>query len=264
MVIKEKECNVFMVACFVLLVTVLSHAETRIWKDKEGNEVEAELVKVSGSDVYLRSPDGKELKKVKLEDLSPKDQKYAQINTPPKLRLSVSVNTDRRNESHNFDRRHSLTVQKEEVQCEATVEKASSDPYEPKLKAILFTFGTVERKDLYVVLDRTLSPFSFGGEAGNTHRFEGGEINLRQTEFSSADSARGVEYEGYVLLVVDVKGNLLDVKGSRSFFEKNVEKLNAMKRGDLFDEDFNLVTRKEKKEERKKEGFFPAKRRDRF
>lgn len=227
-------------------ITVLSaQAEMRIWTDEAGNAIEAEFVRTTGDKVVLKKADGDEIK-VSLDTLSEKDRRYAILQAPPRIEISVSTDVDRSNKTGGSNYGSGLQLQKENIVATVKIEKASSAPYEAPLVAEVYLIGEFEQSGNIVILDRTKSSFSFSGENAGEHAFETREVSLKQLE---SGRQMGVEYKGYLAMVTDKKGTILEMKTNKLDFQKNADTIIGSVRGDAFDEDFNPLKRRAAKKE---------------
>ncbi len=230
----KTKMTVTVVALTALLLGT-AQAELRVWTDKSGKTIEAEHVRTLTDQVVLRQADGTELR-VSLNTLSERDRKYAVLQTPPKITINVSTDTDRTNKGFGG----SFQMQQEDIQAEVTIKKTSSAPYEAPLRAVLILIGEPEQSGHSIILEKQMERFNF--TQGSEVRFESGKISLRQLE-SGYD--RGVEYKGYVVAVMDKNGDTLGIKCSKLAYEKNAKALLAGSRGTVFDEDYKVVGRKQ-------------------
>ena len=230
------------IVCLVLTAMLIGsvHAELRVWTDKSGKTIEAEHVRTLTHQVVLRQADGTEIR-VSLDTLSERDRKYAILQTPPRISIHVSTDTDRSNTGVN----RRTQIQEEEIQAEVTIEKTSSSPYEAPLRSTLVLIGETEQSGHSIILENRNEPFSF--TEGSEVRFESGKISLRQVE---SGVERGVEYKGYMVAVVDKTGEILELKCSKLEYEKNAEALLSGARGTVYDEDFKVVGQKRKPSEK--------------
>jgi len=218
-----------------------AQAEMRVWTDGTGKTVEAEFVRTTGDKVVLKKANGNEIK-VSLDSLSEKDRRYAILQAPPRIEIAVSTSVDRSNKTGGSNYGPGRQMQQEAITAKVKIEKASSASYEPPLEAELYLIGEFEQSAKIVILDRTKSPFSFAGDNGNEHVFESREVKLTQFE---AGRQMGVEYEGYLAMVSDKKGNILEMKTSKLDFQKNADAIIGSRRGDVFDENFHPAKRRE-------------------
>lgn len=218
-----------------------ARAELRIWTDKTGKTIEAEHVRTLSDKVVLRQADGTEIR-VSLDTLSERDRKYAILQTPPRIEISVSTDADRSNTG--YGNRRGVQVQKETVSVEVKIRKSSPSPYEAPLEAELYLIGALENIDGYIILDKQREKFSFTADANNEHTFESQDVSLKQLE---AGRQMGIDYKGYLIVVKDQTGGVLSMKCSKLAFEKNAEAILAGGKGAKFDADFKVVEPRRKK-----------------
>jgi hypothetical protein len=249
---------------FAVLITSLCGsvlAEMRVWTDADGKTIEAEHVRTLSDKVVLKLEDGSEIR-VSLDKLDKQDRRYAILQTPPRIDITVSPKIDRENIGYSRDFGGGVQAQSETVQATVNVRKSSPAPYEAPLKSELYLIGQPERADGYVILGRTSSKFKFTAENENKHSYSSDAISLTQVE---AGRQAGIEYEGYIAVVKDRTGSILSMKCSKLDFEKNAEAIMGTERGTLLDNDFNAVDRSEVRRDRdeKKEKIrkkFPGRR----
>lgn len=232
----KASCLIILSMLFALESAV---AEMRIWTDEKGKTIEAEFVRTTGDKVVLKQQDGKEIQ-VSLDTLSEKDRRFAILQAPPRIDISVSTDVDRSNKSGPSNYGPGLQMQKETIDVEVKISKSSSNPYEAPLMAELYLIGQFEKTDYYIVLERSKSRFSFAEE--NEHMFDSRDVSLKQLE---AGEQLGIEYRGYLTIVRDKTGNILEIKTNKLDFQKNADAILGSERGSVFDENFNPADRKE-------------------
>ena len=231
----------YAVAWLVLLVLAYGsvRGELRVWTDEHGKTIEAEHVTTLSDQVVLRRADGTEVR-VSLDTLSEKDRAYAVLKTPPRLDISVSPKQNRSN-SRGAKGRPGSQVTDEAIIVAASIKKSSPSPYDATLRAELFVLGGAPNHDGYMILDVTTDEFNLS--ASSPHSFDSNEINLRQVEYREK---RGVEYEGYLLVVRDANGDIISKKTSKLAFEKNAAAILEGKTGTVFDDEFGVVKQRAK------------------
>jgi hypothetical protein len=225
------------------------HAELRVWTDSKGKSIEAEHVRTTTDKVVLRQSDGTELS-VSLDTLSEKDRRYAILLAPPRIDISVSTDVDRSNKGYSRNVGPGMQVQQETIVAEVNIRKSSSAPYEAPLVSEVYLIGRPEQTDHYVILERADSRFRFTTENKNEHTYSSSDVSLKQVE---SGRSTGLEFEGYLAVVRDKTGTILEMKCNKLDFQKNAEAILGSRRGTVFDEDFNPVDRKEAKREANKD-----------
>lgn len=206
------------------LIACRGHAEFRIWTDAKGNTLEAEYVCENAGRIVLRDHDGKDYR-LALESLSQKDQEYLYSKIPPTLSIEFSKTQDRRKQEYYSD---------VDMQCSVQIKQTSRLPYEGDLKAELFVIGDSSRNKEYVMLDRTEKTFNF--KDSREVSFKGAMFRMRQYD-SSYHLDDGIEYQGFLIVVYDSVGNVVDLKSSRVEFSDNLDKLTEFKVGNRFSKD---------------------------
>ena len=195
----------------VLVMCLYAQAEYRIWTDKTGYAVEAEFVTETGGQMVFRDRAGQEYK-IDPEQLSEEDQHYLQMLLPPTLDINVNKQTD------SFSRG---TVKQGSVQCVVRIKKTSTRPYTGKLSAHLLVIGRHHRSDHYVILNRASKEFTLTRENKEQVEFKSGRIRIGFDLYGKALT----EYSGYVVVVKDSRGEIVNKKLSRKSFEKMAKSL---------------------------------------
>lgn len=227
----------WVVVALLLGSSLVQASDLRVWTDTTGKKIEAEHVRTLDDKVILEKSDGTEVR-VSLDTLSERDRRYAILQRPPRLDISVSPKIDRSNKGSSADRGPGAQVQKELVVVDVKIKKSSSAPYEAPLRAELYVLGQQEQKEGYVVLSQKASRFLFKPDTGYTHEFSSADIKLKQLE---RGKQIGIEYAGYLVAVRDKIGDIVELKCSKLDFEKNAEAILGSKKGTQFDRDFNDV-----------------------
>jgi len=217
---KLLSASIFLVCCSV-------YAEMRLWEDKKGNYLEAEFVCETAGKIMLKGADGKEYK-LSLSALSSKDQKFLESLLPPKLDINFTKSKDTRSRSY--------SSKDEMLQCEVTIKKATTRPYSGELSAEMVVVGKEYRTDYFVVLDKASTTFKLTKETGEIHAFKSSRVHLHVYD-SSSSGKHGTEYHGFLVVVSDSHGNVIDIKASRDSFKENSDKLLKISVGSKFDKD---------------------------
>ena len=216
-------------------------AEFRIWTDLNGNQTEAEFIRVSGKNIVLKKREGKQLTFSPMV-LSAEDQEYLWgkipedlLNPtksvidriePPRMEVKVTKNTETKKDWDRVDRK---------LSCIVKIKKTSSPEYTGKLKAALCVVGIEKRDDCYVMIDK--EEFDFDFIESNKVELEGNTVRI--TYYQSHDY--GIEYKGYVVVITDEEGNALHVCGSSNKFEEAGDKLLKLNRRDAFSKSFKKI-----------------------
>lgn len=224
----------FWTALSIALAVSVAQAEYTIWTDANGRSIEAEHVKTINDKVLLRMSDGRELT-VSLNSLSESDVQRAMVLQPPKLDIKVSAKNSRSNQSlreYGWASRHQ--IQEESICVNVELAKSGSTPYTALLKAELYVIG--ERDSGFIILDRTLSDFTYQGNDSKTHSFSSSKVELVKME----GGKHGAEYDGYLLVVKDISGNVIATKASKREYESRADAILLLDRGAKVDENYSV------------------------
>ena len=212
---------------------VAARAEMRMWTDKKGNSIKAEFVKIVAGKVILKTPAGKRLNVLK-SGLSNADQIYLANAVPPKIDIDVDIDNDRKklHESVGYTRT------REKIKGHVTLIKKNREPCNRTFSAYLYLFRKDLSEDEISVLDKSKHEFSF--EHQKKVSFDGNQSKVEYTKYDSdyyhysRNRNPGSEYAGYLVIVED-KGKIICVKGSRRLYENKASQIRKAKKGSLLD-----------------------------
>jgi len=201
----------FLIHCILLIFLFsASAAEMRIWEDKDGNRYEAEFVRELFGKMTLREKDGTEIR-IPVENFSEHDQKYMRVMVPPNVSIAFSKANwikDKPKELWDTDD-DTITVIKGAV----TVVKESKRPFTSGLVAELFLVAEeINGNGNYILLSKTDSAFLLGEQNNNTHVFKSKPVETQRYLEYNGIERRGEEYEGYLVVISDARGNILQTK----------------------------------------------------
>ncbi len=193
-----------------LLLGFSVFAEVRLWKDTAGNEYQAEYVRELFDKITLKTTDGEEVR-VAVKDLSEHDQKYLRVMVPPNLSIDFSKETsikDKPKELWDTDDDTILIIRGTVV-----VKKESKRPFTSGLKAELFLIADeINGNGNFVLLSKTDSSFLLGDHNDNTHSFRADPVETQRYLEYNGIERRGEEYKGYLIVISDAKGNIIQTK----------------------------------------------------
>lgn len=191
----------------VLALALTAECEMRVWKDLAGNEYEAEFQHELFDKVTLRTADGKE-HRLGVEELSDHDQKYLRVMVPPQIALDCKVS--RNYIDPPWDLWHHDSPVFTRITAEVTVRKVSKRPFTSRLEAELYLVAREVDGENFILLSRTPSSFLLLNE---THQFAVEPVDVRvYSESAFGNVRRGEEYDGYLLVVSDAAGRILETR----------------------------------------------------
>ena len=209
----------------------------RKWTLVDGRTVRAELVTCIGGKVTLKNKKGKSLQ-VPLKRLSRKDQKFVQMEMPPKLDIGFSKSSKQRI----YPDTVSLAAppRSSYFTFKVTVKKKSTRPYDQPLTAEYFAIGQEFSGATHRLLEYRKEAFVLDKENRNQVTFSGNPVEI--VDYSCANGQRrGEKFEGYLVVVTDSRGEIIAHKASSELFFQNLENLRKVPVGKYFDDNGNRV-----------------------
>ncbi|MDF7809363.1 hypothetical protein P4E94_18105 [Pontiellaceae bacterium B12219] len=192
----------------LLLLSLIVHAEFRIWESTDGKIWEGEFVALNGGQVVIRDQSGNKAE-FSPETLSAADLDYLEKVVPPNLSLDVSRTTD------------SASGKSEMVKCIASIKKTDTRKYRGELTAVLVVMAEELRTGAFSRAGASTEfKFVLPEKNGVPVVFESDAVKLLKRSNKS-----GRAYAGYVLVVWDRFGNALAVKSNRDSFLENAVKI---------------------------------------
>jgi hypothetical protein len=222
-------------ATLSILLSSAAQAEMRTWTDSRGNTIEAELLENMNGEVTLQREDGREAH-ISISNLSGNDQKYVLVNSPPKINISVNEMTDRKNKGFTFEAEDSdfdrdVQVQTTSSSYKVTLKRSGTIPYDRPIQAELYVFGYKKQDDSFVLLTKTIKKFTYGGE-DTKDKFVFTSDSVTTKDLQGGREA-GTSYFGNMVVLVDDKGRVFNVKGSRARMQEFTAMIRKMQSGQV-------------------------------
>ncbi len=209
--------------------------ETRAWTGADGKILEAEFVAVIGNKVVLKDPRGKQ-RKIPLDHLSDEDRLFIELTNPPRFKIDFSKKSSRRSIDSGPYADPRWVPRIYDYIFSTRLKQISSGEYNHELHVEFFAFGEEISGDNYILLDRQESRFTSTKKNGRSHEFSGGKVMLEVRDWSwFADLHSGEKYGGYLVLVTDERGELIDVGSSHKWLPGIADKLREFPIGKHFD-----------------------------
>jgi hypothetical protein len=209
----------------------------RLWTGLDGKSIEAEFITVSGDKAVLKDARGS-LRKIPLAQISAEDRKFIELARPPEFDISFSKTSSQR-----FLKPSPLDVSElprlsDYVFC-AKLKQMSAGFYGHELRVEFFAIGEEIDGDNYILFDRQESNFLPTKENKGAHQFSGNSVELMDYNFG--EQRRGEKYGGYLIVVTDVRGKIIDHGASHEWLFENLEKLKQIPVGRHFDKTITRV-----------------------
>ncbi len=207
--------------------------EMRTWGGEDGKTLEAKFVTVIGDRAVLTDSHGRQ-RKIPLTQLSDEDRLYIELVQPPKFNIDFSKKSNQRffQESTILPGAHWLPRHSDYV-FSARLKQTSAGQYNHELKVEFFAIGEEIEADNYILFDRQESRFTPTKENGRSHTFSGKTIPLRESVIFT--ERRGQKYGGYLVVVTDERGMIVDYGASHKWLMDIVNNLRQLPVGKHFD-----------------------------
>lgn len=205
----------------------------RTWAGPDGKMLNAEFVSVIGNEVALKDSRGK-LRKIPLAQLSGEDRLYIELARPPTFNIDFSKKSEQRffKESTLIPGARWLPKHIDYV-FSARLKQTSAGEYSHELSVEFFAIGEEIEGDNYILFDRQESHFTPTKENGRSHTFSGKTVPLRESIIFV--ERRGQKYGGYLVVVTDLRGKIIDSGSSHKWLPGILDNLRELPVGRHFD-----------------------------
>jgi len=212
--------------------------ETRTWILKDGETLEARFVTVIGGKAVLTDSRGRQ-RKIPLAQLSGEDRLYVELTQPPKFNIDFSKQSSQRFFKESPIIPGSLPKHLDYV-FSAKLKQISTGDYSHELKVEFFAIGEEIDGDNYILFDRQESRFTPTGENGRSHTFSGRIVPVREKTIPASSRGcfgqrRGDKYGGYLVVVTDARGMIVDHGTSHRWLVDILGQLRHLPIGKHFD-----------------------------
>ena len=158
---------------------------------------------------------------------------FAQM-VPLRVDIDASASTDQINIGAGAEGEASI----EKVTVGVTIKKTSSEPWRKPVGVELYILATPVHMDAFTVMGVTRQTFKFTQENENTFEFNSPVYSFGET---SGNINLGLEYETYLVIVIDDKGKAVETKCGRSLDEKEMALIRKLEIGKIYDKELNIV-----------------------
>ena len=200
----------------LFLVAGWVSAETRTWTKKDGTAVEAEFVREILGTLVLKDANGKKVS-IRLKDLSVSDVRYFQNMVPPEMDILFVKNMEKK--KRNVFAVSSVRDETFIVNGTLTVTKKSRDPFGGTLRGELYLVGKEVATDDYRMLLEKKFPVRFTAENQGACSLDV-VTEIRQFVVAITKQSRGATYSGYMAVISDEKGTVLQTATNLGWLEE--------------------------------------------
>ncbi len=213
--------------------------KTRFWTRSDGKTLEAEFITVIGGKAVLKDARGRQ-RKIPLAEFSDEDRLFIELARPPKFNIDFFKKSSTRtiDSGPYADPRWSPRIY--DYVFSARLKQTSAGKYSQQLKVEFFAVGEEVNGDNYILLDRQVSTFTPSRENERSHEFSGDKVMLEVRDWTwFADLYGGEKYGGYLVLVTDQRGEIIDIGASHKWLPGIADKLRELPLGKHFDKTGN-------------------------
>lgn len=221
---------------FLLMTTLFGYSAEhplRKWTWMDGTEVEARLLTMMGGKAVLQDAHGRR-SDISLTELSPEDRLYIELSNPPKLSLSFRRKTQQKHFSTRFN-----TTLLPEIQINTfgvRVQQLSSGKYPHELQVEFFAIGRERAGKRFILLDHQTETFVLTEANERAYACWGTSMELDKYEIYYIDRPRGKKYVGHLILVTDLRGEVIASQVSQPWLLTYVSPLRELPLGAYMDE----------------------------
>ena len=203
----------------------------RKWTSTTGETFEGEYVILMGDKVVLRDAKGKN-RKIPMNLFSAEDRIFMEMENPPQFKIEFP----RASQQHRWPQKEKIYDPWQlpgaiDYTFTAKIKQVSVGSYPHELHIEFFAIGEEIDGNNYILLDHQENTFvPIEKKRNEYHTFSGRRVRLYDYEFFE-DGRRGQQYGGYLVLVTDSRGKIIEHKSSYNWlFEKReeLEKLGLM------------------------------------
>jgi hypothetical protein len=214
--------QILSIVCLIFCAMSLrASAEMRVWHDKSGNEYAGEYERTAFGKFFFRGPD-KNVFSVVMTNLVDSDLAYVNTQVLPEIKIQFRKRKQEKEKSE-----YSWGGYNEvEVKAAVTVRKLSKMPYSGTLLGEVYLIAQEVATDDYRLFAKKKFQVVFPDEKDSHCEVQLNAIVANYIEINH--QMRGAFYKGYVVIVSDPDGNLVELKTTLWWITE--EKLDAFRR----------------------------------
>ena len=214
----------------------------RVWTSLDGKTVEAEFLTRMGSDVVVKTRKNKQIK-LPFARLSKEDRVYVELLNPPKFKIDFTKSSQQITpppESPYVGLHFPIRLL--DYTFGTQLRQIGSDRYNHELNIEYFAVGEEIDGDNYVLLDHQEARFTPTKENAGKFKFQGDPVRLKAWAiWEDYSPMRGVKYGGFLIIIKDERGRVVQYKASHEFLYKNISNLRKIPIGKHFNKECNRV-----------------------
>ncbi len=203
----------------------------REWILPKGRTLKAQFVAVIGKTAVLRDSRGKQ-RRIPVALLSEEDREFVELARPPTFAIDFSRKTSSwTNPMSPYNSQ--IPPTRFDYVFSAKLKQTSAGTYNHELKVEYFAIGKEHDGDKYILLDRNEGTFVPGKENNRAFRFSGKKVEIYTRELDGV--VRGTDYYGYLVVVVDERGKIIQHAASNEWLYEHLDNLRKLPVGAYMD-----------------------------
>lgn len=233
MIMTECDVKKMVVVALVFCAGLGARAELQEWTLIDGTTFEAELVTIYPTEIIFKNAQGVILK-YPLERFSQEMKVKIELANPPTLSMELIKDRD----SISFTTGVNLRMTRPpEVRCAygMRIKQTSRGSYNHELFAEMFVLGRERQGKKYILLDRQTTSFFLPEDKREAFEFRSDHKVVLQN-FYVNETVRGEKYFGYLIVVKDIRGEIIGVRATHDWLFENLENLNERYVNNFIDE----------------------------
>lgn len=201
----------YLILALAMLCNVLFGTEMREWTDIDGQQITGSFEQEMFGRIVIRDKRG-ETHQIPSEKLSLKDRLHLEYELSPDIEINVVVDSAEKPDLGFVEQIADDTTKL--YSFEVSLKNKSGFLCKDHLMGVLYIIGEEKDGGNHVLVDRVISRFVFPAETEASYRFTVDHIVFRTFFCSWPEDGkpRGVTYNGYVVAVLNSKGELIASK----------------------------------------------------
>lgn len=230
-----------LMASLFFIAHAVNGAELRVWALQDGRTVEASFIAVVGDSFALKTTKGRQVK-IPVVQFSEEDRVFVELSRPPKLEIDFIRNLETVTFSEGFYGSYPRDPE-QQGNFGLRVKQTSAGTYRHELKVEMYVvaqqIGVQDKK--CCLIDRQEFRFTIPEVGKKEVQFMSErQVRLENWHFEYSDSRavdHGELYYGYLIVITDMRNQIVAVRTSKVWLEDSLENLRKLRIGNYFGKD---------------------------
>lgn len=227
----------FMILLGAVMLSFAAQADVRVWTMMDGRTLEAEYLTTMGKQLVVKTSKGQQIK-IPIPQLSKEDQVFLELMTPPVfniefIKLGNALPPPKPTPWVKLD----FPLRLIDYTFGVKLKPKSSFTYNHELLIEYFAVGEEVDGDNYILFDRKESRFTPDEKNKGIYTFKGNPIRVKAQQTWPEAPMRGAKYGGFLILITDERGDIIQYKASHEFLYESLENLRQLPLGRHFNKE---------------------------